>query len=406
MPSTAEVAAAYHQLAAKKTKLAAQLTLVIQRNYLQWKIPLIGRRFHWNAIWHHRMAIEIACQMKEGKDWATYLDQLEEYHKQYSQLYSTMPLCSNKSVSHYVGQCALDALLNKVNEKNIVTLAAAFNRIVKDGAFTEGGHYSKYVTDCFDRTDKLFAEWYGTHPNGVLRQSYLDISNSLRKVKEWQQRISDSDGYMAVLGDGWHEAVEPTDEQGVFYYSDMTIHRQDGWLAIKNHRQNKFSLHQHPHCDEILIAHNNDWLIKGSGMPSYKHVMRNPLKWRRPRNHFFTESRLDYWSILRFRKRWSRDMANNRVVEIDGSTLTIQDTSKKVIRFPGVRADIAERGKQEYNKFEWRYGKFTFVVEGINIKLLGADTAHAATTYGNETDIPVVRVKGENVTTRITVNDK
>ena len=76
MPSTAKIAESYHQLAAKQSKLAAQLTLVLQRHYLPRKIPLIGWRFHWNAIWHHRLAIEIACQMKEGKNWASYLEQL------------------------------------------------------------------------------------------------------------------------------------------------------------------------------------------------------------------------------------------------------------------------------------------------------------------------------------------
>ena len=208
MPSTAKIAESYHQLAAKQTKLAAQLTLVLQRHYLPRKIPLIGWRFHWNAIWHHRLAIEIACQMKEGKDWASYLEQLEEYHKQYSQLYSTMPLCSNKSVSHYIGQCALDALLNKVNEKNIITLDEAFHRLVKDGAFTEGSHYSIYVTACFDRVTDLFSEWYGTHTNPILRRSYAHIFYNLRKVKKWQNRITDSDGVMAVIGDGWYEKCE------------------------------------------------------------------------------------------------------------------------------------------------------------------------------------------------------
>ena len=113
MPSTAKVAAVYHQLAAKQTKLAVVLVV---GSHLPRKIPLIGWRLHWNAIWYHRLAMEIACQMKEGKDWGSYLDQLEEYHKKYSQLYSTMPFCSNKSVSHYIGQCALDALVMKLNE--------------------------------------------------------------------------------------------------------------------------------------------------------------------------------------------------------------------------------------------------------------------------------------------------
>jgi hypothetical protein len=54
---------------------------------------------------------------------------------------------------------------------------------------------------------------------------------------------------------------------------------------------------------------------------------------------------------------------------------------------------------------EWKYTKFNFVVEGINIEVLKDDAVCAATTYGNEQIIPVLRVKGENIITRITVND-
>ena len=86
------------------------------------------------------MAIEIACQFNEDGDCGTYINELNKYHKEYKKLYSTMPLCSNKSISHYIGQCALDCLLCKPNEKHIATLAEIFNRVVKDGAFTEGSH--------------------------------------------------------------------------------------------------------------------------------------------------------------------------------------------------------------------------------------------------------------------------
>ena len=402
MPSTAKIAESYHQLAAKQTKLAAQLTLVLQRHYLPRKIPLIGWRFHWNAIWHHRLAIEIACQMKEGKDWASYLEQLEEYHKQYSQLYSTMPLCSNKSVSHYIGQCALDALLNKVNEKNIITLDEAFHRLVKDGAFTEGSHYSIYVTACFDRVTDLFSEWYGTHTNSILRRSYAHIFHNLRKVKKWQNRITDSDGVMAVIGDGWYEKCyrSTLSEDGIFYYEDMTVIRKEGWLLVKNHRQNSFSLHQHPHGDEILIAHQNDWLIQGSGMPSYKHVMAKPWRWRRPRNHFFSETIWDWFVLWRHRVGWAIDKVNSRGVEIEGKELNVREAGHKVIRWPGERENVINGAT-----LKWSYGKFTFEVSGINIKLLRAGSAYRSTTYGNYQKVPVVRIRGENIETRIKVND-
>ena len=73
---------------------------------------VLGMSVHWNAIWSHRLAMEIACQL--SGDYGTYLNPLESYWKEYKKLYSTMPLCSNKSISHYVGQCCLDAVLNKL----------------------------------------------------------------------------------------------------------------------------------------------------------------------------------------------------------------------------------------------------------------------------------------------------
>jgi len=397
MPSTAKVANTYHSLARKDIKLKELLPF---NKWLPTKI--LGVRAHWNAIWHHRLAIEIACQFRENGDCGTYIHELNKYYKEYKKLYSTMPLCSNKSISHYIGQCALDCLLCIPNEKHIVTLAEIFNRVAKDGAFTEGAHYSKYVTDCFDRVENLFEGWYKNHNNRVLQQSYKDVITSLNKVKRWQRLISDTDGVMAVIGDGWHESVTPIEEDGDFSYSDMTIHRKDGWLAVKNHRQNRFSLHQHAHCDEILIAHKNDWLIKGTGMPSYKQVMAYPLRWRWPRNHFFSESNWDWWIIWRHRVGWAIDMANNRLVEIDDRALTIRDRGQKTLRFPGTQDGIIGRTQQ---KIKWRYGKFNFVVEGINIEILKSDEVYAATTYKNEQLIPVLRIKGENIITRIRVND-
>ena len=366
--------------------------------YLPPKI-LPGFRCSWNPIWSHRLAIEIACQLVESKDYGTFLKPLIKYRDEYEKMYSTMPLCSNKSISHYVGLCALDAVLRNVNEKHITRLAAIFNHVVKDGAFTEGGHYSEYVIECFDRTGVLFDNWFGESDNKILRDSYIHISNNVGKVKTWQSRIADTDGVMAVIGDGWNEKIISRPNDGVFYYEDMTIHRQDDWVAIHHHRQNPFSLHQHPHGDEILIAHKNNWLIKGSGMPSYKHIMRKPWKWRRPRNHFFTETIWDWWILWRMRVRLAIDGPGSRSVNIEGKTLTIYETGKRVVRFPGNRSDVAPLT----NELRWNYDRFHFHVKGINTKLLMKDHVHVATTYGNEETLPVVRIKGENIITRISL---
>ena len=78
------------------------------------------------------------------------------------------------------------------DKKHIITLARIFNKVAKDGAFTEGGHYSKYVTDCFDRTENLFEEWYGINHDNLFCEHHHDIVESLAKVKRWQRLITDT----------------------------------------------------------------------------------------------------------------------------------------------------------------------------------------------------------------------
>ena len=106
MPSTAVIANTYHELAANKISVSSLSP------FEQW-LPrkVLGMRIHWNAIWSHRLAMEIACKLSDNGDVGTFLRSVETYWKEYKKLYSTMPLCSNKSISHYVGQCCLDALL-------------------------------------------------------------------------------------------------------------------------------------------------------------------------------------------------------------------------------------------------------------------------------------------------------
>ena len=129
------------------------------------------------------------------------------------------------------------------------------------------------------------------------------------------------------------------------------------------------------------------------------------LKWRRPRNHFFTESKWDWWWIWRSRKSSPNDSRAARTLKIDEGTnsIVISETNKKIIRWPGERNNVK---RDENNSLIWSYGKFSFKVEGINIQLMTSDYAYAATTYRNEQQIPVIRISGENLITRITVNDK
>ena len=105
--------------------------------------------------------------------------------------------------------------------------------------------------------------------------------------------------------------------------------------------------------------------------------------------------------LWRHRVGWSVDSPGGRSVNIEGKTLTIYESGKKVVRFPGNRVDVAVLT----NELRWDYSKFHFKVVGINAKLLGKDHVHAATHYDGEETIPVVRIKGENIITTISLQN-
>ena len=75
---------------------------------------------HWNAIWHHRIATEIAAQVFDGTK--VEKDLLENYRLKYLKMFSTLPLKSNKSFSYYVGACSLDAITDNYDKRNLERL--------------------------------------------------------------------------------------------------------------------------------------------------------------------------------------------------------------------------------------------------------------------------------------------
>ena len=289
-------------------------------------IPLIS----WNPIWNHRIAIEISAQLNEApRSNPISKDKIEIYRKSYLRAWSTMPLKSNKSFSYFVGACALDAVTKTYNKKNIETLLDITRKLVGDGCFTEGSHYSLYCSSAYQRAFRLLTNFYNDN------ECWIEIAQLMIKLQEWQSNISDEDGVVAVIGDSWYEKTnlpDKKDPNGVFRYQDMTIEKKSDWTVISNHRSSRFSLHEHAHADEILVAKNNKWAIKGSGMPSYKQVMAKPWRWRRPRNHFSTESIFDWYIIWRIRKLLNN--IQDRKIEINDNDMNIIDQGKKTIRLP------------------------------------------------------------------------
>ena len=188
-------------------------------------IPLI----HWNPIWNHRIAIEIAAQLNQDKNHLIPRDKLETYRQTYQRAWSTMPLKSNKSFSYFVGACALDALTHTYTQKNLHTLLNITDKLVGDGCFTEGSHYSLYCSDAYNRAFPLLDSFYEKD------ETWIEIKQKMEKLTIWQHLITNSDGVVASIGDSWYEKSKASDAVGTFDYRDMTIKRKNGWVTVANH---------------------------------------------------------------------------------------------------------------------------------------------------------------------------
>lgn len=346
--------------------------------------------FHWNAIWHHRVAVELCAQLFEDKEQTLAIfGDLKKYQKMYNRMYSTMPLRSNKSFSYYLGVVALDALLEsaKNKQKHLKVFHNIITHLNGDGAFVEGSHYSIFCSQSFDRVYDLLSSYYRDTP------LWLEVCESMEKLQQWQRRISNSEGVVASIGDSWYEKVEPTDEIGSFVYKDMTIHRNKRWTVVSNHRYSPWALHEHPHFDEVLISKDGEWIVQGSGMPSYKQVMAKPFRWRRPRNHFYIEKSFDYMFIWRIMK----SRINFRNINIGSDAVQVVDKGYNTIRWP--MAESFEYDKDK-NIVTFSYKGADFVVSG-DINNVSKGYAWQSTTYNNSVKVDVVRITGRNLITNV-----
>lgn len=347
--------------------------------------------FHWNAIWHHRVVVELCAQTheKEERDNAQFFQKLYDYQKMYNRMYSTMPLRSNKSFSYYLGVVALDATLKskKNREEHLKVFHNIITHLNGDGAFVEGSHYSIFCSQSFDRVYDLLNSYYGE------TELWLEVCASMEKLQLWQRRISNKEGIVASIGDSWYEKVEPTDEYGKFEYQDMTIHRNENWTVVEHHRKSPWALHEHPHLDEVLVSKGGKWIVQGSGMPSYKQVMAKPLRWRRPRNHFYVEKSFDYMWIWRLLK----SKLSNRHVQLTSDVVQIIDKGCKTIRWP---IEDEYKVDLENNIVHFAYNGAEFIVSG-DIKSTSKGHSWQSTTYNNSHKIDVLRITGNNLITTI-----
>jgi hypothetical protein len=226
---------------------------------------------------------------------------------------------------------------------------------------------------------------------------WIHIKQKMELLSAWQNNITSSDGVVASIGDSWYEKTNTSSDTGTFHYDDMTIKRsKSGWLVVANHRKTGFALHEHGHADEVLVAKDDQWIIQGSGMPSYKQVMAKPWRWRRPRNHFFSESKWDFYSLWRFRK----NSVITRSADINDGNVTIKDIGNKVVRFPV--ADTCQWTHTNNTVF-YEYQGYSFITKG-NVKNVKEDFAWQSGGYRVEKKIKVLRIKGTDLETTITPN--
>jgi hypothetical protein len=377
--STGQSGTYYHELCKKEVTPSF---LINEYGIKGALIPLIS----WNPIWNHRIAGEIAAQLHKHKSLITR-DKLELYRKTYQRAWST-GIKSNKSFSYFVGACALDAITNTYTLKNLETLRKITDYLVSDGCFIEGSHYSLYCSAAYKRVLPVLESFYKNDVHWKM------IKQKMGMLATWQRVITSADGVVASIGDSWYEKTDTTAAIGTFNYNDMTIKRStSGWLLVANHRKTGFALHEHGHADEVLVAKDDQWIIQGSGMPSYKQVMSKPWRWRRPRNHFFSESKWDFYSLWRFRK----NSVITRSAHIGDGNVTIKDVGNKVVRFPvGDTCQWTHTG----NTVFYEYNGYTFVTKG-DVKNVKEDYAWQSVGYRVEKKIKVLRIKGIDLTTTI-----
>lgn len=377
--STGQSGTYYHELCKKEVTPAF---LINEYGIKGALIPLIS----WNPIWNHRIAGEIAAQLYENKNLIPR-DKLELYRKTYQRAWST-GIKSNKSFSYFVGACALDAITNTYTLNNLETLRKITDYLVSDGCFIEGSHYSLYCSTAYERVMPLLEKFYEEDDHWVA------IKQKMELLSTWQSNITSSDGVVASIGDSWYEKTDTSPVTGTFHYKDMTITRStNGWLLVANHRKTGFALHEHGHGDEVLVAKDDQWIIQGSGMPSYKQVMAKPWRWRRPRNHFFSESKLDFYSLWRFRK----NSLITRSADTNDGNVTIKDVGNKVVRFP-----VADACQWTHtgNTVFFEYNGYSFVTRGT-VKNVKEDYAWQSGGYRVEKKIKVLRIKGTDLITTI-----
>jgi len=348
---------------------------------------------HWNAIWHHRIAVELCARLcKDPFEFEGVYDDLFVYQQAYNRMFSTMPLRSNKSFSYYLGAIALDATLlsKKDSEKNLKVFHNIVTHLVGDGAFVEGSHYSIFCSSSFYKIYDLLCSYYGKTP------MWVEVCEAMHKLKLWQGRISNSSGVVASIGDSWYEVVKPTEEYGRFKYDDMTVYRNKKFTVIKNHRKSPWALHEHPHLDEILVSVDGRWVVQGSGMPSYKQVMANPLKWRRPYNHYVVEKGL----LLPFFWRLKKKNLSKRTINLSSETLNIHDEGENTIRWPCHTALYPIQKRPNKNLVEFAANGAEFWVSG-NIKNVEYDYAWRSLTYRDEEKTKVICITGKDLITTI-----
>ena len=373
----------------------------------------------WNPIWMHRAIIE-CCRYSWDENKAVsvgeWADHLRATRKKLASQWDTTLFGrgnSNKSFTHYLTLCCLDAAVGDANLEPYQKLIAIYQEMAPDGCWREGIHYGLFCYDAIFRAWDLLNGVWPIHQRGALIRCFL-------AHQEWLAVTKNHEGVWPAVGDGWPESEVdlwidiPTPrkfnagEPITIEYEDMTVHRNKDWVVIHNHRWSGPCYHEHCEGDGILVSYKGEWVLPGDGCPTWFRKVLAPWKWDRPKNHWGSlrsEEWPVFWRLFRRELGW-------RTVELLRNGVIITDVLGEDVQWPtqnvpgiefGMRLGVSHISNREFA--DWKCGPLGFHVEaaaGIEAKV---SHANVTTGYKKSKRVSAVRVRGQHMVTNVWAMD-
>ncbi len=371
----------------------------------------------WNPIWTHRAIIE-SCKRSWDDNGpvsaGVWSDHLRATRKKLAARWDTTVFGrghSNKSFTHYLTICCLDAAVGEKRIEPFRKLIAIYQELAPDGCWREGIHYGLFCYDAIRRAWDLLTGVWPHHQRAGLTRCF-------QAHQEWLAVTKNHAGIWPTVGDGWPEDEEKlwidipvprkfnAEEPIVIIYGDMTIHRNKDWVVIQNHRRSGPCYHEHCEGDGILVSYKGEWVLPGDGCPTWFRKVLAPWKWDRPKNHWGTVRKWDWPVLWRLRNR--RAAVSTRRVALWRDRVVVEDwVGKNKIQWPSPdQTQTSNSIRFGFNPFtekdfmDWKWGDLGVHVEGA-IPDTKITRANVTTGYKESKQMPAVRISGQRLSTAI-----